>query len=214
MKFTTAVALAALLAATPGWAAGGAVIAGDAAAGEAKAAVCAACHSVDGNSVDPQYPKIAGQHEQYIAQQLAMFKSGQRANPIMLGFATTLSAQDMADLGAYFATQTAKPAIADEAFVATAQPIYRGGDAKRGIPACMGCHGPDGRGNPLSGYPSITAQHAQYTADLLRRYRDGAVYGDPDDAHAKIMSQVAAKLSDNEIEALASYIQGLHSATP
>lgn len=214
MKFTTAVAFAALLAATPGWAAEGAVIAGDAVAGEAKAAVCAACHTVDGNSIDPQYPKIAGQHEQYIAQQLAMFKSGQRANPIMLGMTATLSEQDMADLGAYFANQQATPAIADEAFVAAAQPIYRGGDAKRGIPACMGCHGPDGRGNPLSLYPSITAQHAQYTADLLRRYRDGAVYGDPADARAKIMSQVAAKLSDNEIEALASYIQGLHSATP
>ena len=105
MKFTTVVAYAALLAATPGWAAGG-----DATAGEAKAAVCAACHGVDGNSVDPQYPKIAGQHEQYIAQQLALFKSGKRENAIMLGFATLLSEQDMADLGAYFSAQQAKPA--------------------------------------------------------------------------------------------------------
>jgi len=209
MKFTTVVAYAALLAATPGWA-----VSGDATAGEAKAAICAACHGVDGNSVDPQYPKIAGQHEIYIAEQLALFKSGKRDNAIMLGFATMLSEQDMADLGAYFSAQQAKPDIADEAFVAAAQPIYRGGDTKRGIPACMACHGPDGRGNPISRYPSIAAQHAQYSADMLRRYRDGAVYGEADNAHAKIMSQVAAKLSDTEIEALASDLQGLHSATP
>lgn len=209
MKFTIAVVLAALLAATPGFAAKG-----DAAAGESKAAICAACHGADGNSVDPQYPKLAGQHEEFIAQQLALFKSGKRDNAIMLGFSMMLSDQDMADVGAYYAAQQAKPDIADEAFVAIAKPLYLGGDSKRNIPACMACHGPDGRGNPMSKYPSIAAQHGQYTADLLRRYRDGAVYGDADDAHAKIMSQVAAKLTDSEIEALASYLQGLHSATP
>jgi cytochrome c553 len=205
MKFKIAVAFAALFAATPGWSASG-----DAVAGEAKAAVCAACHTVDGNSIDPQYPKIAGQHEEYIAQQLAMFKAGTRANPIMLGMAMALSDQDMLDLGAYFAKQTAKPDIADEALVPVARKIYQTGDAKRGIPACMSCHGPTGRGNPAARYPSIASQHGQYTADLLRRYRGGAVYGDAADAHAQIMSQVAAKLTDIEIESLASYIQGLH----
>lgn len=209
MKFTTALALAALFAANSAWSAGG-----DATAGQTKAAVCAACHTVDGNSVDPQYPKIAGQHEAYIAQQLSLFKSGKRMNPIMLGMTATLSEQDMLDLGAYFSAQTAKPNIADEAFVAIAQPLYQAGDAKRGIPACMSCHGPTGRGNPLSLYPSIASQHAQYSADLLRRFRSGTVNGDPADARAAIMSQVAAKLTDAEIDALASYIQGLHSATP
>lgn len=209
MKFITAVALAALFAANPVWSAGG-----DATAGQTKAAVCAACHTVDGNSIDPQYPKIAGQHAEYIAQQLTLFKSGKRMNPIMLGMTAALSEQDMLDLGAYFSSQKIKPNIADEALVPTAQHIYQTGDAKRGIPACMSCHGPAGRGNPLSRYPAIGSQHAQYTADLLRRFRGGAVYGDAGDAHALIMSQVAAKLTDAEIDALASYIQGLHSATP
>jgi cytochrome c553 len=209
MKFSTFVALAALSAATPVWSAGG-----DAAAGQTKAAVCAACHGVDGNSVDPQYPKIAGQHAEYIAQQLALFKSAKRQNPIMLGFAMTLSDQDMLDLGAYFATQKAKPGLADEALVPVGQVLYQMGDAKRGIPACMACHGPTGHGNPASRYPAIGAQHAQYTADLLRRFRGGAVYGDENDANAKIMSQVAATLTDAEIEALASYLQGISTATP
>jgi cytochrome c553 len=209
MKFSTFVALAALSAATPVWSAGG-----DAAAGQTKAAVCAACHSVDGNSVDPQYPKIAGQHADYIAQQLALFKSGKRMNPIMLGITATLTEQDMADLAAYFATQKAKPDLADEALVPVGQALYQSGDAKRGIPACMACHGPTGHGNPASRYPSIGSQHAQYTADLLRRFRGGAVYGDENDANAKIMSQVAATLTDAEIEALASYLQGLSPATP
>jgi len=209
MKFSNAIALAALIAATPVWSAGG-----DAAAGQTKAAVCAACHGVDGNSVDPQYPKIAAQHEDYIAQQLALFKNGKRNNPIMMAFAVALSEQDMADLGAYFSSQKANPDIADEAFVATAQVLYRTGDAKRGIPACMACHGPTGRGNPAAGYPSVGSQHAKYTADMLNRFRGGAIYGDATDARAAIMSQVAAKLSDAEIEAPASYMQGLSSATP
>lgn len=209
MKFSTLVALAAMSAATPVWSAGG-----DAAAGQTKAAVCAACHSVDGNSVDPQYPKIAGQHAEYTAQQLTLFKSGKRMNPIMLGMTATLTEQDMLDLAAYFATQKPKPGLADEALVATGALLYRNGDAKRGIPACMSCHGPTGRGNPASRYPAIGSQHAQYTADLLRRFRGGAVHGEEGDATAKIMSQVAVTLTDAEIEALASYIQGLSSATP
>lgn len=208
MKFSTVVALAALAASTP------TLAAGDAAAGQTKAAVCAACHGVDGNSADPQFPKIAGQHAEYIAQQLALFKSSKRVNPIMLGFAITLSDQDMADLAAYFASQTVKPDIADEALVAVAEPIYRGGDAKRGIPACMSCHGPAGHGNPVAMYPSVAGQHAQYTAAILRRFRDGEVHGDATVPNAKIMAQVAKPLTDAEIDALASYMQGLHSATP
>lgn len=209
MKFTTVVALAGLLATSPVWSAGG-----DATAGQAKAAVCVACHSVDGNSVDPQYPKIAGQHAEYIARQLALFKSGKRQNPIMLGIAMTLSDQDMLDVGAHFSAQTVKPDIADEALVPLAQGLYRTGDAKRGIPACMSCHGPTGRGNPASHYPAIASQHGKYTADMLRRFRAGEVHGDAADVNGNLMKQVAAPLTDAEIEALASYIQGLSSATP
>lgn len=206
MKLCTLLALAALSASTP------LLAAGDAAAGQTKAAACAACHGIDGNSIDPQYPKIAGQHADYIAHQLALFKSGTRNNPVMLGFSITLAEQDMADLGAFFASQAVKPDIADESLVKVAEPIYRGGDAKRGIPACMGCHGPSGRGNPASRYPALAGQHAQYTAALLRRFRDGETHGS--DANALVMSQVAKTLTDAEIDALASYLQGLTSASP
>src|SRR5690606_17517871 len=130
----------------------------DAAAGESKAAVCAACHSTDGNGTDPQYPKLAGQHERYIARHLALYKSGERNNPIMLGFAATLSPQDMRDLGAYFASKQIAPGMADDGVIAdgpnagkkfyeVGQALYRGGDTERGIAACIGCHGPSGRGN-------------------------------------------------------------------
>lgn len=209
MKFTTVVALAGLLAASPVWSAGG-----DAAAGQTKSAVCVACHSVDGNSVDPLYPKIAGQHADYIARQLTLFKSGKRQNPIMLGITMTLTDQDMLDLGAHFSAQTVKPDIADEALVPLARHLYQTGDAKRGIPACMSCHGPTGRGNPASRYPAIGSQHGRYTADMLRRFRAGEVHGDEADVNGNLMKQVAAPLTDAEIDALASYIQGLSSATP
>ena len=208
MKFSPLFALMALVFATPAWSAG------DAVAGESKAAVCGDCHGLDGNATDPQYPNLAGQHEAYIAQQLALFKSGARENAIMVAFASALSEQDMADVGAYFAKQARKPGIADDAYLAAGEKLYRGGDLARGIPACMACHGPDGRGNPVSRYPALSGQHAQYTVAILKRYRDGAVFGEPNDAHAKIMSQIAAKLTDADIEALASTVQGLHSASP
>ncbi|GIX35486.1 MAG: cytochrome c [Lysobacteraceae bacterium] len=195
--------------------------AGDAAAGEAKAAVCAACHGADGNSSDPQYPKLAGQHERYIARHLALFKNGERNNPIMLGFAATLSPQDMRDLGAYFAGKTIMPGMADDSVVAEGpyagkkfyqigERIYRGGDAERGIPACIGCHGPAGRGNPGPAYPAIGGQHAAYTAAQLKAFRDGTVHGKGENANP-VMAGVAHALTDEEIGALASYIEGLHA---
>jgi cytochrome c553 len=177
---------------------------GDASAGEAKAAVCAACHSADGNSADPQYPKLAGQHERYIARHLALYKSGERANPIMLGFAATLSPQDMRDIGAFFATKTVLPGMADDStisegpnagkkFYQVGEAIYRGGDAERGVPACIGCHGPS----------------AAYTTAQLKAFRDGTVHGR--DANANpVMAGVAKYLTDEEIGALASYIEGLY----
>jgi len=194
---------------------------GTAEAGAAKMAACAACHGMDGNSADPQYPKLAGQHERYIARQLALFKSGERENAVMLGFATTLTEQDMRDVGAYFASKQALPGVADdsrigdtdETWVQRGERLYRGGNPAQKLPACMACHGPTGRGNPGPAYPSIAGQHANYTKDLLKRYRGGASYGKGDNANT-VMSEVAASLSDQDIEALASYIEGLHRANP
>jgi cytochrome c553 len=185
---------------------------GDATAGQGKAAVCGACHGMDGNSSDPQYPKLAGQHESYIARQLTNFKSGKRQNPIMLGMATPLSEQDMHDIGAYFATKSSRPGVADEALVQLGQTLYREGDPTRDIPACMACHLADGRGNPGAGYPQLAGQHEQYIEATLKSWHDGTTWGD--DAHAQIMPAIAKRLEAKDITALASYIEGLHSADP
>ena len=193
---------------------------GDAAAGATKAAACAACHGLDGNSADPQYPKLAGQHENYIARQLSLYKSGERNNAIMLGFASTLSAQDMRDIGAYFASQKVVPGIADESLVASGpnqgrkfyqvgERLFRAGKPDQGIPACQACHGPTGTGIP-GPYPSIGGQHSAYTATQLTAFRSGAVWGKDKNANA-VMAGVAANLSDEEIQGLATYIEGLHN---
>jgi cytochrome c553 len=184
---------------------------GNATAGQAKAAACGACHGADGNSTDPQYPKLAGQSEQYIVHQLENFKSGKRQNPIMLGMATPLSEQDMHDIGAYFASKTPLPGVADQALVEHGQQLFREGDVKRGIPACMACHSIDGRGNPGAMYPQLESQHAQYIEAQLKAWHDGDAWGT--DAHSQIMPAIAKKLDANDIAALASYIEGLHPAT-
>jgi len=185
---------------------------GDAAAGEAKAAVCGACHGLDGNSADPLNPKLAGQNERYIARQLKLFKSGQRQSPVMQPLAAALSPQDMRDLGAFFATKSIMPGTGDEAFKDAGQGLFRGGSLEAGVPACMACHGPAGRGNPGAAYPSIGGQHADYTKARLLAFREGLVLGSGDDANS-VMAAVSANLSDDDIEALASYVEGLHHVT-
>jgi len=211
MSFRRVFALAALIALGPLQAAAAEKgLMGDAAAGETKAATCVACHGVDGNSQIAMYPKIAGQNEAYIARQLALYKSGRRANPIMQPLAEPLSAQDMADLGAWFATQNPAPSEADEAYVARAQQIYRGGDAKLGVPACIACHGPDGRGMAGSAYPQLSGQWAEYVSAKFTEWRNGTTWSD--DEHGAIMPEIAGRLSESDIEALASYTQGLHTA--
>ncbi|MCX7514545.1 c-type cytochrome [Frateuria hangzhouensis] len=207
-KQATAAPSAAASAAQPASPAEAVAKAGDAAAGQTKATVCGACHGMDGNSTDAQYPKLAGQHEAYIVRQLIHFKSAQRQNPIMMGMAAPLSEQDMHDLGAYFATKRSLPGVADAALVEHGQTLFRQGDIERGIPACMACHSIDGRGNPGAAYPQLTSQHAQYVEATLKAWRDGATWGD--DAQAKIMPAIAKKLDDKDIAALASYIEGLH----
>lgn len=181
---------------------------GDASAGQAKTATCAACHGMDGNSASAQYPKLAGQHESYIVRQLELFKGGKRANAVMMGFVPNLSEQDMRDIGAYFASKTSLPGVADAKLVPQGEAYYRGGDAEDKVPACMACHGPDGRGNPGAEYPQLAGQHADYVALRLKAYRDGSAGTDD---HAKIMQLVAKNLSDADIAALASYVEGLHA---
>ncbi len=185
---------------------------GDPKAGKTKATVCGACHGIDGNSTNPQFPRLAGQNAHYIAQQLAKFKSGERSNPIMLGFASALSPQDMADIAAYFSEQTTQAGVADDALVGPGEKLYREGNATHKIPACMSCHGPDGAGNPGAPYPHLAGQHADYVQAMLTAWHDGAAWGKDD--HSQIMPTIAKRLDKHDIAALASYIEGLHTAQP
>jgi cytochrome c553 len=200
---------------------------GDAARGEGLSAVCAACHGLDGNSVDPINPKLAGQHELYTYRQLKLFKSGARENAIMLGFASLLSHQDMRDIGAWFASQRVQAGVANDGKIRDGEDLtwaelgrrlYQGGDAERQIPACMACHGPTGTGNPGSAFPALAGQHADYTRLKLTEFRDGMVWGNRTDGHPitenanLVMAGVAKYLSDEDIEALSTYIEGLHRA--
>ncbi len=183
---------------------------GDAAAGEGKSAVCGACHGADGNSVIAMYPKLAGQNESYIVRQLTQFKAGKRDNAIMAPFASTLSEQDMHDLGAYFASKQVTPGEADEAYVKRAEQLYRAGDSALGVPACMACHGPSGLGMAGSAYPQLAGQWSDYASAKLTEWGSGTTWGDDD--HAAIMPAIAKRLSGQDIAALASYVQGLHAA--
>ncbi len=198
---------------------------GDPKKGATLAGACAACHGLDGNAAaNPVlYPRIAGQSERYTARQLALFKGGERTGgnaALMTPYATPLSPQDMRDLGAYYATQKAGAGIADDTAIATGasagmkfyevgQKLYRSGDATRGIPACMACHGPAGAGNPGPAYPHVGGQSAAYAARRLEEYRAGTTT-ESDKQLFAIMASVAKPLTDEEIQSLASYLQGLH----
>ncbi len=186
-----------------------AVAQGDPEAGQQKSLTCAACHGADGNSVVPMWPKIAGQHEAYLTRHITLIRDGARPVPEMMGIVAMLSDQDIADLSAYYAGQTMSPGIADEALVAAGEQLYLAGNSSEGVPACAACHGPAGEGNPLTGYPWVGGQHATYTASMLTRYRDGEQWGE-DDGNSQVMTVVAKGLSDEDILAVASYIQGLY----
>ena len=179
--------------------------AGSVEAGKARAVVCAACHGADGNSLNPEWPSLAGQHESYIAGALQAFRKGTRQNVLMSGQAASLSDQDIVDLAAYFATQPAQPKTADPALVRTGERLYRGGNQDTATGACIACHGPTGRGNAPAAYPALAGQHANYTVAQLKAYRSGERTSDP----GQMMRSIAARLTDNEIQAVASYIQGL-----
>lgn len=188
-----------------------ALAAGDPEAGQSKAGVCAACHGMDGNSQIAQWPKLAGQHQDYLARQTRMVRDQQRAVPQMYPIVMNLSDEDIDDIAAWYASQTIAPGVADESLVDVGSSLYHGGNKDAGVPACMACHGPTGNGVPGTGWPMLRAQHAAYTADRLRRYRNGEA-NSGEDPYSAIMVEIAGKLTDAEIEAVASYIEGLHEA--
>ena len=181
--------------------------AGDAKAGQAKAAMCGACHGADGNSAAPNFPKLAGQGERYLLKQMNDIKSGNRNILEMTGLLTNMSEQDMADIAAYYASQTGSIGQADPKLVERGEALFRGGNLEAGMPACTGCHSPNGAGNDLAGFPKLNGQHATYVAKQLTDFREGNRTNDGD---SMIMRAIAAKLSNKDIEAVSSYIQGLH----
>jgi cytochrome c553 len=173
--------------------------------GQAKSTPCVACHGVNGNSSNPVWPNLADQHEQYIVRQLKAFKSGARQDPLMSPMAAGLSDDDVEDLAAYFDAQTLTGLEADPSRTSLGQRVYRGGDPSTGVPACIACHGPTGDGNPTAGWPSVRGQQSGYVAAQLRAYRAGTRKTDPN----QMMRDVARTMSDEQIDAVAAYVQGL-----
>lgn len=204
-------AMAAALASPTAWSAEK----GDANAGANKAAPCIACHGMNGNSITAQWPVLAGQNANYVREQVQRIKANHRPVPEMLPMVQNLSAQDIADLAAYYAVQTPTGNEADPSYWKDGEKLYRGGDPARGIPACGSCHGPLGRGNPAAGYPALQAQHALYTMKQLDNYAAdtryvknpaGEVQAGP---NASMMKTIATRLTPEDRRNLASYIQGL-----
>ncbi len=182
--------------------------AGDPQAGEQNAAVCAACHGAAGQKpVMGAYPKLSGLGEKYLYNQLVAIKSGDRAIPEMTGLLDSMSDQDLQDLAAYFDAQDMIVSQANPDLIEQGAALYRGGNLASGVPACAGCHNPQGKGNGPAGYPALGGQNAEYIAKQLKAYRDGSRAAG---TNAAIMMDVAAKLTDAEIEAVANYVSGLH----
>lgn len=166
--------------------------------------VCGACHTADGSRGSPANPIIAGQHPEYLVKQLQEFKAGKRNNPVMKGFSSTLSDDDMRNVAAFYASKSAKPGFAkDKELVRLGERIWRGGIAEKTVPACAGCHSPNGAGIPVQ-YPRVAGQHGEYAESQLNAFRSGLR------ANSLQMTGVAAKLNDREIKALADYMAGLH----
>ncbi len=192
------------------------VLTGSADAGSTKAAVCTACHGVNGNSTNPEWPVLAGQNAAYIREQLAMFKAKKRNNPIMQPIVDPLTDQDVADLAAYFSAQTPSGLEADPSYWKAGEALYKSGDVSRSVPACTSCHGPAGQGNAGAGYPALRAQHSVYTVKQLQDYLTRNRYRDASDPakvnntrNSVMMTTIAARLTPEDIRNLASYLQGL-----
>ena len=181
--------------------------AGNAEAGQGKVVMCGACHAADGNSAAPNFPKLAGQGERYLLKQLKDIKSGARPIVEMTGLLDNLSDQDLQDIAAYFSSQQMSVGAADPKLVVRGGELFRGGKLAEGMPACTGCHSPNGAGLDAAGYPQLGGQHATYIAKQLTDFREGNRTNDGD---SRIMRSIAAKLSNKDIEAVSSFIQGLH----
>ncbi len=182
-----------------------ALAAGDLAAGQQKSVTCAACHGADGNSVNPEWPRLAGQNAEYLYKQLQEFKAGTRTNATMAPMAAMLSDQDMQDVATYFASQKPARGEADPKLVEIGQAVWRGGDLERGVPACIACHGVSGGGNEGAKFPALAGQHAKYTEAQLLAFRAMSRGNDP----AQMMRSIASRMTDAQIKAVSSYIQGL-----
>lgn len=185
---------------------------GNASAGEAQTAICAACHGADGNSAVPSFPKLAGQGEKYLFKQLQDIRDGARPVPTMIGQLDGKSDQQLADISAFYAGQTRSGGQTDPALLALGESVYRGGIPSRNVAACVACHSPTGEGNAPAGFPALAGQHAEYIAAQLVAYRKGYEdeTGRTNDGDIRIMRTTAFGLSDNEIQAVASFAAGLH----
>ena len=208
MKTTFApICLAVALLLTASHARAESLIEGSAEDGKAKSITCTACHGAKGNSVNPLWPSVAGQSAPYIVAQLEAFKSGSRSDPLMTAQAMLLSDGDMRDIAVYFESlPAAAMSVADASKVDKGEALYRGGDSDDGVAACLACHGPTGRGNPAAKYPALQGQHAAYTAKQLHDYASNTRQSD---GKTHIMRDIASRLSEDDIKALASYVQGL-----
>jgi cytochrome c553 len=186
---------------------------GDAARGATKATVCSACHGPNGNSTTPEWPRLAGQNAVYIVEQLRLFRSGVRNNPVMKPLASTLSDQDIDDIAVYYEAQTPLGLEADPSYWQAGEALYLRGDRAREVPACVACHGPVGRGNLAAGYPALRAQQSVYVAKQLNDYASGARYTGthPEAAshNGAMMFAIARRLSPEQIRDVASYVQGM-----
>ncbi|HET7757778.1 MAG TPA: c-type cytochrome [Steroidobacteraceae bacterium] len=186
---------------------------GKVASGAAKAALCSACHGPNGNSVNPDWPRLAGQNAVYIAEQLRLFRAGVRNNPVMRPLATTLSDQDIDDLAVYFEAQTPTGLEADPSYWKAGEALYLSGDRTREVPACVACHGPVGRGNLAAGYPELRAQQSVYVVKQLNDYANGTRYAGTNPSAASpnsvMMFTIAKRLTPEEIRDVASYVQGM-----
>jgi len=184
-----------------------AALAGNAEAGKTKAAACGGCHGMDGNSMIPAYPKLAGQNEAYIVKQIKDFKANStRQNAIMLGMAAGLSDEDAADIGAYYQSQKlASAATFDDSKLADGRDIYKGGDLQKGIPACQACHGPNGAGTAGVGYPQLGGQYVDYTLAQLKAFKNGTRTNDD----KELMRSIVEKMSEEDMVAVANYIASL-----
>jgi cytochrome c553 len=179
---------------------------GNAEAGKELTAVCAACHAADGNSLASTFPKLAGQQEKYLLKQLNDIKSGDRPVAQMTGLLDNMTSQNLADIAAYFASNAVVVGQADAELVDAGAAVYRAGNPETGVPACIACHGPAGKGLNSAAFPALSGQHADYTKSQLMKFQSGERANDP----ARIMRDIAFKMNNNEINAVSSYIQGLY----